>query len=282
MAAIKILNGPMGTELQRRGYKTTLPLWSGSANLENIELVKQIHRDYVALGAEIITTNTFRTNPRAWAKVDREGEAEIATKDAINAALEIKKENPEILVGISISTLEDCYEPESVPPQEELDKEHSKQVMLFKDSGADFVMIETINTIREAETILRYVKEIGMPAWLSFVTNENGDLLSGESMEDAVAMAKKYDVKVIGVNCRPPEVIIHAARKLSKAFDGEKIIYANGDGQPANDLGWEFFDRCSPEDYLNHAKEWAELGFNIIGSCCGGSPEHVKKLKESL
>jgi homocysteine S-methyltransferase len=277
---ITILSGAMGTELQRRGYKTKLPLWSGTANLDVPDLVKQIHIDYIEAGAEIITTNTFRTNPRPWKPLGREKDAELSTKKAIEIAIEVKKMYPYIKVGASITTLEDCYEPKLVPPQNELKEEHSRQIELFKDSGVDFIMIETINTIREAKVLLKYSKETKLPSYISFVTDENGNIMSGESIEEMLKELLPLSPDAICLNCRPPEVIEKAAEKLSKLYPGLKGIYANGDGQPANDLGWTFYDRCSPEKYLEYAKNWVEMGYTIIGSCCGSNPEYTKLLKE--
>lgn len=272
----------MGTELQRRGYKTALPLWSGPANFDVPKLVQAIHEDYIKAGSEVITTNTFRTNIRAWKIVGRGKKAADATKIGIDLALSVAAKHPGVIVGGSISTVEDCYEPESTPANNELEDEHGAQVALFKDSGVDFLMIETLNTIRETEIIARHAHKAGLPIWISVVTNEAGDLLSGESITALVEAVSPYSPAVMGVNCRPPEVILAGAKKLAAAFSGDKLIYANGDGQPANDLGWQFYDRCSPEDYLTHAEEWIDLGFNIIGSCCGASPAHIKALKDRL
>jgi homocysteine S-methyltransferase len=282
MSEIKILNGAMGTELQRRGYETKLPLWSGSANLDAPELVKQIHEDYVKAGADIIVTNTFRTNPRPWKKVGREDEAAEATKRAIEIAIEVKNENPGVEVAGSLTSLEDCYEPESVPPVDELEAEHSKQVELFKDSGVDYLFLETLNKISEIEVLAKHAHRVGLPFYVSVVTDHDGNLLSHEPLEDMIKAIEQYNPKGFMVNCRPPEVIIHAAKKLAEIWEGEKGIYANGHGEPANDLGWQFYDRCSPEDYIEHAKEWIDLGFTIIGSCCGSNPDFTKRLVEEF
>ena len=74
--------GGTGTELQRRGYKTTLPLWSASAVLDGYDLLTQIHREYFQAGSDICIANTFRTTPRAFDKVGRKDEARHALKRA--------------------------------------------------------------------------------------------------------------------------------------------------------------------------------------------------------
>ena len=74
-AGAVLFPGGMGTELQRRGYKSALPLWSAAANLDAPGLVEQIHTDYLEAGASVAITNSFRTTPRAFAKAGRKAEA---------------------------------------------------------------------------------------------------------------------------------------------------------------------------------------------------------------
>jgi len=88
--ATVLFPGGMGTELQRRGYRSVLPLWSAAANLDAPELVEQIHADYFAAGADVAITNTFRTTPRSFRKAGRESEAEAALKKSADIALSAK------------------------------------------------------------------------------------------------------------------------------------------------------------------------------------------------
>ncbi len=279
---ITILAGAMGTELQRRGYPTKLPLWSGTANLEAPELVEQIHKDYVEAGADWITTNTFRTNIRPWKLVKREKDAAISTKKAIEIALSVKKKYPHIKIGGSISTVEDCYEPESVPSDEELEQEHSAQIALFASTGIDFFLLETLNTIREATILLKYAKKTGLPSYVSIVTNPEGDVLSGENIEDFVIKMQSIGADGLLINCRPPHIATHAAKKLSKIYEGVKGIFANGEGQAGDELGWIFDNKDTKESYLAYAQKWVNMGFTIIGGCCGTNPEYIALLTKTL
>ena len=81
-----VLSGACGTEIQRRGVSTGLPLWSAGALFSNPEVVKQIHRDYIDAGADIITTNTFRTNTRTFKDAGGEERAREATRIACSIA----------------------------------------------------------------------------------------------------------------------------------------------------------------------------------------------------
>src|SRR5262245_16744949 len=103
----------MGTELFRRGVKTKLPCWSAHALLHQPDLVREIHEDYIRAGAEIITTNTFRTSYRSLNKEGYGQRSEEMTKLAVHLAKEARSNSAHSSVWIagSVAPLEDCYEP---------------------------------------------------------------------------------------------------------------------------------------------------------------------------
>src|SRR3989344_5384837 len=184
---IIILDGAMGTELQRRGVQTKLPLWSAQALIDNPQVVQKIHQDYIDAGAEIITTNTFRTNVRTIKRSALKKTARLLTKTAVNLALSaVKKSGKKILVAGSIAPVEDCYLPELVPSAQELKKEHRLLAKYLKESGVDLILIETMNTLREAIIAAQAALETRLPVLVSLTIGNNGRLLSGEEPEEAV------------------------------------------------------------------------------------------------
>ena len=124
MASCKILDGAMGSELIRRGLELPEHIWSAAANLTNPKLVLEIHKEYVDAGADYITSNTFRTTPRAYSKEgkrkekgDGKRDAEKRAKESMKIAVENAKQaagNKAQILG-SIAPLEDCYSPEMFP-----------------------------------------------------------------------------------------------------------------------------------------------------------------------
>lgn len=275
---VVVLDGAMGTELQRRGYQTTLPLWSAQANLEDPELVKQIHADYIQAGAEVITTNTFRTIKRSYAKVGNPEQAVESTKAAIRIAKEAADESrTKVYVGGSVAPLEDCYEVESVPTLEELEKEHAFQIELIANEGVDFLFGETFNCIKEAEVVAKHAQKTGLPFILGLVTRGDA-LLSGETIEEVVKVIEKYQPEAILINCSAPENVTQGLQALRKVYAGNIGGYANGIGEPHDDLGWKFSDGTHVEDYLKHVQDWREVGTKIIGGCCGTTPEYVEAI----
>lgn len=277
-----ILDGAMGTELQRRGYRTTLPLWTAKANTEAPELVKQIHVDYVNAGADIITTNTFRTIRYTYEKQgNREAAIEATLKAVALAKSAVADAGRKVYIAGSVSTLEDCYEPQLVPNRDVLLKEHVFQIKLLASLGVDLLLAETINSIAETAAIAQGAAEADIPFFLSFVTDGKGKLLSGEKLADAVKEALPSHPTAILLNCGSLEKLDGDLSILRNIFEGDIGAYANGLGMPDEKLGWRFEGNYNPvEKYLEYAEQWISNDTKIIGGCCGTSPEYIKGISE--
>jgi homocysteine S-methyltransferase len=175
------LAGATGTEIQRRGFPTTLPLWSAQVLFDKPELLKQIYIDYIQAGALIITTNTFRTQRRTLAKVGKAHETERINKLAVEIAVQAREEakfERSIFIAGCMTTLEDCYRPDLIPDATTLLSEHTDQARVLANTPIDFFLLETINSIREAEAMAKAVTETGKPFVVSFVANKNGDIFN--------------------------------------------------------------------------------------------------------
>jgi len=280
-----LMDGAMGTEILRRDSNTTLPLWSAEALLNNPKIIQQIHEDYIKAGAEIIITDTFRTTKRAFGKKRIAQKAKSATTLACRlaqAAIKRTKPNHTIYIAGSIAPLEDCYLPELTPPEKDLKREHLEYVKDLKAGGIDFLLIETMITLRETKAAVNAAKELAMPFAVSFCTNQKSDLLGGESLQEVIAIIERYDPLFIGVNCVSPESAARTLKKLKKITKYPISVYAQGDGIPNDDQGWEFIEEKNMKKYVKFAKEWINEGAQIIGGCCGTTPDYIEKIRKFL
>ena len=280
-----ILDGATGTELNRRGVDTGLPLWSANAllNDKDSQILKQIHIDYLNAGADIITTNTFRTHRRALISSGNADRAFELTRRAVDIArdaiADVKSDSPKFVAG-SISTLEDCYRPDLVPPDDELRTEHSERVHHLIECGVDLILIETINTIREAVIIAKLASITGTPVIVSFVCDKDGKLLSGESITDAARELLPLGVTAIGINCGPTPNLIKPLIELQNVCGRDFPLIAYGNiGYADDEVGWVNTDSEDPEVYCQHALQWPA---KIIGGCCGTTPAHIAGLRHVL
>jgi S-methylmethionine-dependent homocysteine/selenocysteine methylase len=275
-----VLDAAMGTELQRRDARTTLPLWSAQALIDDPELVWTIHGDEVASGAEIVTANTFRTHARTLAKAGLEARAGELSALAVRLAHQgASVPGRDIFVAGSLSPLEDCYRPDLVPEQAAVEREHAAQARFLAESGVDLILAETHNSIREAVAATRAAKDTGVPTVVSLVTDGSGRLLSGESLGDAAAALLALAPDAIGINCVSATRLAGDLAVLAAAAPGVPLVAYGNLGLPAEGPGWSFTEELAPADYAAEAARWIALGARIVGGCCGTTGEHTRALQ---
>jgi methionine synthase I (cobalamin-dependent) len=280
-----LLDGATGTELTRRGVDTGLPLWSANALLTDagVHVLQQIHADYLAAGAEIITANTFRTHVRALAPSGNGGRAFELTQRAVEIARAAIAETSGVkarFVAGSISTLEDCYRPDLVPPDDECRAEHSERVHHLVGCGVDLLLLETFNTIREAVIAAKLATISGTPVIVSFVCNPAGRILSGETLTEAARQLLPLGVVALGVNCGPTPNLAAPLAELYAVCGPDFPLVAYGNiGYPDEQVGWVNTDSEDPRVYCQHAARWP---VHIVGGCCGTTPAHIAELKVIL
>jgi S-methylmethionine-dependent homocysteine/selenocysteine methylase len=278
-----LLDAAMGTELQRRDADTTLPLWSARPILEDPELVWTIHGDEVAAGADILTANTFRTHARSLGKAGLAERSRELTARAVQLAHQAAAApGREIFVAGSLSPLEDCYRPDLAPDDASLAREHGAQARFLAEAGVDLILAETHNSIREARAALSAAKAAGVPVVLSLVTDGEGKLLSGETIEAAARALRSLSPDALGINCVPAARLADDLARLAEAAAGVPLSAYGNLGLPADDRGWAFTEELSPEDYAGHARRWLALGARIVGGCCGTTAEHTRALRRLL
>jgi len=283
-----VLDAAMGSDLDRRGLATTLPLWSAVGLLERPDLVRQIHLENLLAGADIITTDTFRTTARTLrhAGIDPARAAEL-DRLAVRLAAEARAEagRPGAWIAGSIAPLEDCYLPTFETSPEVALAEHRAQADNLAAAGVDLIMVETMPTAVEAEIALRAAVETGWPATVGFVCampdeGEAVRLLSGETLQDALTRVSPLAPVAIFVNCAAPLVITAALRELRELTTLPIGAYANV-GHVDDERGWSPDGGITGEQYAEHAAEWIALGAQVVGGCCGTHPEHTAALRRS-
>jgi S-methylmethionine-dependent homocysteine/selenocysteine methylase len=277
-----LLDGATGTELERRGVRSGLPLWSTHALLDAPLILGQIHQDYVQAGAEILTANTFRTQRRALSSATAE-QPGLTERDGelTRRAVEIAREAAEgashpVWIAGSAPTLEDCYRPDLVPDAASLCEEHARHARNLAAAGVDLVLVETMNTIREAEAAVEAATATGLPVIVSFVSWRDAVLLSGEPLGEAIDRMAPHAPLAVCVNCLPPSSIDACLPVLAGA-NPPFGVYANlgAPGDAASDTRSE---ECSPSDFAQHARDWIDAGARLVGGCCGTGPEHIRAL----
>lgn len=256
--------------------------WTGKALLTAPPVVRELHEDYLRAGADVVTTNTFRTNVRAVASAGVRETFEELTEIAVRLAREARDNvAPGHWVAGSIGPVESCYSPGRVPDQRSLRREHGAMVRTLAAAGVDLIILETMNTAREAAIAARETARAGAPFMVSFTLGaKDGQLLSGEDLSAAVAGVAEHGPLAVLLNCCHPAVIGPALRQLPAVLSGTGILYG---GQahlalPPPGITWEYPGNCSVQEYAAYAQGWVDQGARVVGGCCGTTPAYIAAL----
>jgi S-methylmethionine-dependent homocysteine/selenocysteine methylase len=294
-----LLDGPMGSELVRRGVR-----WRKHGLRTDADAVAHLHGEYLAAGAQVLRTNTFQLNPRVYLNVFRSPEhmrhigapgleqlvPQLLAKSvelAREARRRAGRENDVAIAGV-LSPLEHCYRPDLSPAEDVARREHAGQARIFAEQKVDFLFAESMNTLHEARAVLAAGREAGLPVWVSFVPGPEGELLSREPLEQAVREMEEGGAEAVLVNCAPPEDVTAAVARLGRCCRGPFGGFAHiGRFSPPS---WKFefhpqfieTESWPPERYAAECRRWREAGATILGGCCGTGPGHIGTLAAAL
>lgn len=271
-----LADGAFGTYL----YKKGVPLNKNFSllNLENPELIKSIHKEYIIAGAELIETNTFSANLY---KIQDEELCYRVNLEAVKIAKEVAENK--VLVAGSIGPIGKPIYPFSEIKKEEIKKYFFPQIKGLIDGNVDLLIVETQILIEEAEEIIKSIREIrkDIPIILSFSFNEDQTTPFGATIKDVVELAEKYRVEFVGANCGVgPSITLEI---ITKFLNLTKIPISSmpNAGYPIYKKGG-FFYPSHPEHFSQYLIKMAQEGVKIIGGCCGTEPKHISLIKQDL
>lgn len=283
--ALVILDSAMGTELKERGEDISLPLWSAGPLLSNPDMVREIHIENIDAGADLITTNTFRTQKRTMEKagfklneLSYESTAKELTLEAVELAAEaVLIAGDHVLIAGCSAPVDDCYRPDLVPDTDTLCTEHYEHIMNLEEGGVDLHLAETMMTIKEISAVLNQLHKSGREYMISLLCRNENELYSAEPVSEAMNIINKFSASAVLINCIHPASAEAILRNLKQLTDIPLGVYANV-GNPEKKNGEVFEKEVTVDQYYKFAKKWKELGVKIIGGCCGTDPSYIKKI----
>jgi S-methylmethionine-dependent homocysteine/selenocysteine methylase len=285
-----LLDGGMGRALHEMGVSLDAPLWSARAFLERPEAIEQAHRDFIAAGAEVITTNSYALTDyylRAGGLLDRKEDLLRMAYALAQAARDKQSPDKSPRIAASIPPLNESYRPDLVE-RRQCEDEYPRLIAAAVDGGADILLGETLSTLLEAEIILRSAGKYDIPRWISFTVGADGRLRSGESIEEALTCCREGGAEAILFNCSMPPAIDRALDHLIPAMGTRAMpfgAYANRFEQVPEDFTLKGgINRIniglSCSAYNSWVRRWIERGASIVGGCCGIGPEYIAEIRE--
>jgi 5-methyltetrahydrofolate--homocysteine methyltransferase len=277
-----LFDGGMGTLLQDRGLDDggAGELW----NVDRPEVVRACHEDYARAGARILTTNTFGGSRPRLAMHGLEDRVHELNRAAAEIARAVADDHGALVAG-DLGPTGELLAPLGTMDAEQATEIFAEQLAGLRDGGIDLVLVETMSDLGEVEAAVSaarsVVPDLPVAATLSFDTNLR--TMMGVRPGDAVRSLAALGVDAAGANCgRGPEEMEAIAALLAEARPEGLLLVAQSNAGLPQVVGDHFEYDKSPWDLAEHARALHKLGIDLVGACCGSSPEHISAMRAAV
>lgn len=274
---IIMLDGGMGTMLQAAG----VPMGKvpEALNVTHGEAVIDIHRQYIEAGADIIYANTFSANRYKLGYSDYSVE-ELVTAGVVNAKKAAAASERDVAVALDVGPIGELMEPNGSLKFEDAYDMFKEMMTVGAKAGADLIVIETSTDLLEMKAAVLAAKEnTSLPVFSTMTFEKNGRTFTGVTVEAAALTLTGLGVDAVGINCSlGPDDIYPLAQKLVEWTPLPVIIKANAGLPNLNSGGYDI----SAGQFAEQMDKFMDLGVQIIGGCCGTTPEYIREMKKML
>ncbi|GAA3529684.1 homocysteine S-methyltransferase [Streptomyces osmaniensis] len=291
-AGTVVLDGGMSNQLESAGHDLSDELWSARLLAEVPEAITEAHLAYFEAGADVAITAGYQATFEGFAKrgIGRERAAELIALGVELAREAVRRARAEgiarpLWVAASVgpygAMLADGseYRGRYGLSVAELERFHRPRLEVLAGARPDVLALETVPDTDEAEALLRAVRGLGVPAWLSY--SVAGDRTrAGQPLEEAFALAADTDeVIAVGVNCCAPEDVEGAVETAVRVTGKPVVVYPNsGEAWNAEARAWDGRSTFTAEE----VQGWRASGARLIGGCCRVGPEVIGSIARTL
>lgn len=272
---VLVCDGAMGTMLYAKGV--FINRCFEALNQSQPELVRDVHREYLAAGADVLETNTFgasRLKLRAFGLGDQVHAINVA---GARLAREVAGEQG--YVAGAIGPLGVRIEPWGKTGVDEAQEYFREQAEGLIEGGVDLFILETFRDWNEAAAAVDAVRALcGLPIVALVTTEEDGNSLDGTPPEQFGPALAARGADVVGVNCSVgPAPMLETIERLADACAGVPLSAQPNAGKPRDIEGRNIY-LCSPEYMASYARRFIASGVRLVGGCCGTTPEHIRQI----
>ncbi|MHB8121757.1 MAG: bifunctional homocysteine S-methyltransferase/methylenetetrahydrofolate reductase [Desulfuromonadaceae bacterium] len=270
-------DGAIGTMLYTKGV--SLDSNFEHLNLIRPQLVAELAREYVAAGAQVIETNTFGANSTKLAAIGLGHK--VAEINRAGAAIAREAAGPHVLVAGSIGPLVTARGEQRELSSMQMEEAFRLQCRALADGGVDFLLLETFSSLRQLQLAVKVARETGLPACASLAFFEGGRCADGSSVESFCRAMEEAGADMIGANCGAgPLELLKVVKRMAGLTNKPISAYANS-GFPEY-LDGRYIYRATPDYFAAMAREMVAAGANLVGGCCGTTPDHIASLAHAI
>jgi methionine synthase I (cobalamin-dependent) len=283
-----LLDGAMGTQLFARGVE--VGACNDYLNLASPDVVGDVHRAYLEAGSDAVLTNTFGANRFALARHGLAGQIRQINEAGAKVARRAAGEQKYVLGNIGPSG--DFLAPVGTLKPEEFNDAFAEQAEALVAAGVDALIIETMTALDEIAIAIEAAKSVGgdLPVFASMSFDRAGDdfkTMMGVDVEAAVCWIVSLGVDAVGFNCGTAllDEYVELAQKLvsvARSVSDDVLVFAEPNAGKPELVDGKAVYRVSPDEFAAAAKRIHAAGINIIGGCCGTSPEHIQAMERAL
>jgi homocysteine S-methyltransferase len=279
---IVLFDGAMGTMLYQKGV--FINQCYDELSVRSPDLVRDIHRQYVKAGAEVLETNSFGANRVKLAQYGLESQVHAINRAAAAIAREVADESSHpVLVAGAIGPLGVRLEPYGPTSEEEARSVFREQIVALKEGGADLLILETFSDLHEIKEAIRAAREVDetMPIVAQMTIGADHHTSYGATAEDVARRLDEWGSDIIGLNCSVgPQIILECIERMATVTRRKLSAQPNA-GMP-RDVGGRSMYMASPEYMATYARHLIHAGAKVLGGCCGTTPEHIKAICEGI
>lgn len=274
-----LLDGATGSNLMKAGMPRGVcaEAWI----VENPAPLLKLQKSYIEAGSQIIYAPTFSANRYSLKRHDLSDHV----KELNLALVELSKQaaNGRALVAGDMTTTGIPLEPLGTMKYGELFDVYSEQASALHDAGADLIVIETMLAIDETAVALEAVKSVcDLPVLCSVTVQADGGLYFGGHCVEAVQTLQEIGANAVGINCSlGPEQLVSLVRNMKSASNIPLLVKPNAGMPIISDKGEAVYPMTA-EDFAKHMLALIAAGANLVGGCCGTTPEFIAALKRCL
>ena len=274
--SVIVADGAMGTVLNLRGIPRSHCI--EEANVSQADLVFALHREYVHAGARILTTNTFKANRLNLAKFDLDDRVRDINVRGVEIARRAAHGSP-VWVGASIGPLKVMLKPYGDMDEAEAREICLEQVSALAEAGPDLFIVETQQSTLEAGFFIQACRKVApdLPILASLTFNKDGRTFFGDSPVEGSKRLAALGADVVGINCSVgPADTLPLVEEVAREVDHPLVVMPNA-GYPT-EVDGQLHYLSSPEYMAGYVKRYVDLGVNIVGGCCGTTPETIRAI----
>ncbi len=286
-----ILDGAIGTELQRRGATMDGMAWCAVATKTHPDMLRGLHEDYIRAGADVITTNTYSSARHVLEAAGLGDEVVTINRRAVEIAREAREavaDRPVWVAG-ALSCFAPGLDHTKRPGSERARANYREQAEIMAEAGVDVIALEMMLHSSRATAAVEAAVSTGLPVWVGFSCRaaDDGSVLmyptsdGAETFADVIPKVMAVGGSVAGVMHSTVEHTGPALDVLFEHWSGPVSAYPET-GEEFTMPVWHFEERVSPGELASACEGWVAKGAQSGGGCCGTSPDHIRALKERM